>query len=94
MPVILYGEKPKALVSVDKENITLSSFKQSERDAEVYILRLFEAQGIGTTAHVELPVYGLALDISFKPFEIKTYKIENGTISETDMLEGAVPLSN
>lgn len=88
------GEKPKALVSVDKENITLSCFKQSEREASAYIIRLFEAQGIGTTAHVEIPVYGLALDVSFKPFEIKTFKIENGTINETDMLEGAVPLND
>ena len=29
---------------------------------------------------------------AFKPFEIRTYKIENETVTETDMLEGAVPL--
>ncbi len=32
------------------------------------------------------------LRADFKLFEIKIYKIENGTITETDMLVGAVPL--
>ena len=88
------GVKPEALVSVDMENVTLSCFKQSERDENAYILRLFESQGTAAGAHIELPVLGLSLDADFKPFEIKTYKIENGTIAETDMLEGAVPLEN
>lgn len=86
------GVKPKALVSVDRENVALSCFKRSERNEAVYILRLFEGQGTAVTAHVDLPVLNLSMDVDFKPFEIKTYKIENGIITETDMLEGAVPL--
>ncbi|MGN1409640.1 MAG: glycoside hydrolase family 38 C-terminal domain-containing protein [Eubacteriales bacterium] len=86
------GVKPKALISIDKENVALSCFKRSERDENVYILRMFEGQGTAVTAHIELPVLGLSFDAGFKPFEIRTYKIENGTVTETDMLEGAVPL--
>lgn len=86
------GVKPKALISIDKENVALSCFKQSERDANAYILRIFEGQGSATTAHIDMPVLGLALDAELKPFEIKTFKIVDGKIEETDMLEGAVPL--
>ena len=86
------GEKPKALIEIDKENVTLSCFKQSERDENAYVLRIFEAQGIETTAHITLPILDLTLDTFLTPFEIKTFKIENGTITETDMLEGAVPI--
>lgn len=86
------GEKPKALVSIDKENIALSCLKQSERDENAYILRMFESQGIAADAHIELPVFGLSIDASFKPFEIKTYRIAGGKVEETDMLEGAVPI--
>ncbi len=87
------GKKPKALIAIDKENVTLSCFKQSERDETVYIFRIFEAQGIETVTHIELPIFDTTLDVSLTPFEIKTFKIENGTVTETDMLEGAVPLS-
>lgn len=86
------GEKPKNLISVDRADIALSCFKRSERQTDSYILRLFEAQGIAADVHVEIPVLGLALNDTFQPFEIKTYKIEGGCIAECDILEGAVPL--
>ena len=87
------GTKPAPLVSIDKENVALSAFKQSERDASVYILRLFECQGIATTTQVDVPVAGTSASIDFAPFEIKTFQVKDGMITECDMLEGAVPLS-
>ena len=86
------GEKPKALIEIDRENVTLSCFKQSERDENTYILRIFEAQGIETATHITLPILGLTLNTTLTPFEIKTFKIKDSTITETDMLEGAVPI--
>ena len=88
------GTKPKELISVDRENVTLSCFKQSERDAAKYIFRLFEAQGTECDAHIELPIAGVSLDTHFTPFEIKAFMLADGKVTETDMLEGAVPLSN
>ena len=87
------GEKPKALIEVEKDNITLSAFKQSERDPSVYIIRLFECQGKETTTHLSLPLYAIECEITFKPFEIKTFKLVGTTLTETDMLEEAVPLA-
>jgi len=31
--------------------------------------------------------------VSFKPFEIRTFRLKNGRIEECDMLEGSVPLA-
>jgi len=86
------GEKPRALLEIEKDNIALSAFKQSERSNEVYILRLFECQGKETATHLALPLLGIEAELAFKPFEIRTFRIENGTLTETDMLEGAVPI--
>ncbi len=86
------GVKPKALIEVKNDNITLSCFKESEREKNVYILRLFENRGMETEATVVFPFLKLRKTVRFKPFEIKTFKLTNGHLSETDMLEGAVPL--
>ena len=87
------GEKPAPLCEIDKPNVVLSCFKRSEREKGVWIIRVYETQGIGTTAHIELPVVKTAFDVDFKPFEIRTFKLADGKIEETDMLEGAVPLN-
>ncbi|MBO7404667.1 MAG: alpha-mannosidase, partial [Clostridia bacterium] len=86
------GVKPLPLCTVDAENIVLSCFKRSEREADAWILRLYEAQGIPSTAHVDLPAAGLSFDADFAPFAIRTYRIRDGRIEECDLLEGSVPL--
>lgn len=87
------GEKPAPLCTIDAENVVLSCFKRSERDGDAWILRLYEAQGIAVKARVDLPAAGLAFDADFEPFAIRTFLLKDGRISETDMLEGAVPLA-
>ena len=86
------GKIPRALVRIDKENVILSCFKRSERSADTYILRVFESQGQAVTVKIELPVSNLSFEAVLHPFEIKVYKLENGAVTETDMLEGAVPI--
>lgn len=86
------GEKPGALVEIDKANVALSCFKQSERDRNVYILRVFECQGEDTAAHIALPLLGHVIDMQLKAFEIKTFRVTKDAIKETDMLEGAIDL--
>lgn len=88
------GTIPPALLKIDKENVALSCLKRSEREQHVYILRIFEAQGQAVRTTVEIPVLGLSNEVSLKPFEIKTFRIEKGVFAETDMLEGAVPISD
>ena len=86
------GEMPAPLCTVDAENVVLSCFKRSERDPEAWIIRLYEAQGRGAKAHIALPAAGLDFDADFAPFAIRTFRLKDGAIAETDPLEGAVPL--
>lgn len=88
------GEKPKALVEIDRDNVALSCFKQSERDKNVYILRVFECQGNAVCAKITLPLLGHEFETELKAFEIKTFRVTKDAVSETDMLEGAVELKN
>lgn len=87
------GEKPLPLCEIDRENILLSCFKRSEREEGVWILRLYESQGRETEAEISLPAAGVNFRVSFKPFEIRTFRLKNGRIEECDMLEGSVPLA-
>lgn len=84
------GVAPKALVSIEKDNVALSCLKQSERDEKVYILRVFESQGMPVETKVELPVLGISTVVKLNAFEIKTFKVTPGQIVETDMLEGII----
>jgi alpha-mannosidase len=86
------GEKPLPLCLIDTENVVLSCFKQSEREAGVWILRLYEAQGIPVKAHIAVPIAGVSFDADFAPFEIRTFCLKDGKIGECDPLEGSVPL--
>ena len=86
------GQKPLPLCEIDKENIVLSCFKRSERDDKASIIRLYETQGKETDAHIVLPVAGIHFDIHFKPFEILTYRLKDGRIEKTEILEDAVPI--
>ena len=70
----------------------MSCFKRSERSGEAYILRVFESQGQAAEADIQLPILNRSLRVSLQPFEIKVYRIEKGAVTETDMLEGAVPI--
>lgn len=86
------GEKPKVLVEIDRDNVALSCFKRSERDENVYILRIFECQGADADVHIALPLLGHEFDTALKAFEIKTFRVTKESVTETDMLEGAVEI--
>ena len=86
------GTIPPALVQIDKENVAMSCFKRSERSGDAYILRVFESQGQAAEAEIQLPILNRSLRVSLQPFEIKVYRIEKDAVTETDMLEGAVPI--
>ena len=88
------GEKPKALIEIDRDNVALSCFKQSERDRNVYILRVFECQGRSADIHIALPLLGHAFEAKLQPFEIKTFRVTRESVEETDMLEGAIDFSD
>ena len=84
------GVAPKSLIELDRDNVFMSCFKRGEREADAYILRVFEGQGRQTTVTIRSAQLGFEAAVPLRPFEIKTFRVKDGKIVETDILEGAV----
>lgn len=73
-------------IKTDSENIVATALKKSE-DEEAIILRAYECEGRETSAKIHL--FGREIKARFGRFEIKTFRILNDKIEETDLLERA-----
>ena len=82
------GPKPASLVRINNPAVQLSGVKQSA-DAADLIIRLYEATGSACRATVTVGALDTSRQLSFGPFEIRTFRIspESGRWTETDMLE-------
>lgn len=84
------GKRPRAaaMLEVDAPNVVLSVVKQQE-DGKGIILRGYETAGIETSATLRLPVMGQEKQVSFGPYEIKSFHLspETWTLTPVDLLE-------
>ncbi len=81
----------KSFITVDKENVSLLSFKQCEDSSGDYIVRLAETAGRRTKTAVVINLIEAGFYADFRPFEIKTFRIDkNGYPIETDFLESII----
>ncbi|MFB9278633.1 alpha-mannosidase [Cohnella cellulosilytica] len=85
------GKLPQtdSYVQVDKANIIVSAIKKAE-DNDDLIVRCYETSKRATTAEIRLPRWNRSVRASFKPAEIKTFRIPRSAelpIKETDLLE-------
>jgi len=77
---------PREVLSVEPQNIRLAACKRSW-DGEALVVRLHEAAGIGTRGRLSVHP-GDEISLKFKPFEIKTVRVErSGRWSEVDLIE-------
>ncbi|HOX06942.1 MAG TPA: glycoside hydrolase family 38 C-terminal domain-containing protein [Planctomycetota bacterium] len=85
------GRRPKPFVSVDGAGVELMAAKPVE-DGRGLVVRLFEATGRASTARVRLPFAGMGRRVYFRPFEIKTLRVDprRRTWTEADLLEKPV----
>ena len=83
------GEKPKKLLEISGKKISLQAFKKAE-DGNGYILRLFNGYQKKSKATVTSKVLKFSMDIEMEPVEIATYRITDGKVIETDLLEREV----
>lgn len=67
-------------IAISEQNILVSAIKKAE-DNNGYVLRAYECEGKATSVAIEWKGVG-ALQAAFKPYEIKTWKIENGAWKE------------
>ena len=66
--------------------IRLTCLKRSS-DGRALVLRLHETRGAATDARLDLAKPRVAVSLSFRPFEIKTLRLEkDGRVSEVDLV--------
>lgn len=78
-----------SFLSVEQDNIVVSAVKRAEEGDDL-IVRCYETQRIATDATIRLPAWGREFAASFRPCEIKTFRIPrdaSAPVSETNMLE-------
>jgi alpha-mannosidase len=84
------GTRPQAdsFFSVDVPDVVVSAIKQAEDGGDV-IVRMYETAGKDTTAKLDLSFAKTQWTGKFRPYEIKTLRInpKSSTISEVNILE-------
>ena len=84
------GTMPKSgsFLSVDAQNIIVSAVKQAESGDDL-ILRCVETNGSAVTANLDLAFAKKKWSGSFRPYEIKTLRVnaKSGSIKEVNLLE-------
>lgn len=85
------GELPKSLIIIEDPTIHLSAFKKAEKN-DNYIIRLFEPTGKDKTFSITLPILEKTIELSMKPFEIRTLILDmkNKTITNSTLTEDLV----
>lgn len=76
-------------IHVDADNVIVNVVKQAE-DNEDLIIRAYETTNIESVCNIKLPKWNRVIESSFKPSEIKTFRIPKDPskpIEETTMLE-------
>ena len=73
-------------ISVGAENVKITAMKKAE-DGNGYILRAYECEGVATETEINLVCANKRFTAAFNPFEIKTFRIGGGKVSETDLKE-------
>lgn len=86
-----YGQKA-GYIGIDKENIILSALKKAD-SLDGYIARFYETDGKFTETEITMGLFGQKISASFRPYEIKTYKIcpdSDEKPAEVNFMEWAV----
>lgn len=75
------GDKKNTSVELDNKNIILTRFADCESGT---LIRLFNSEGKSSSAM--LSIFDKSFEISFTPFEVKTFRFDKASLVETDMI--------
>jgi len=81
------GEKPGAFYEIDNPAVVVSAFKKAA-DGDGYILRLYETTGHAQSASVRVPALGIDAKVRLEGQEVRTWRLRQGALADTDLLEG------
>jgi alpha-mannosidase len=79
--------RSRKLLSMDQGTVRMLCCKRS-RDAEALVIRLQETSGKPSRIAIHVTDPAVTMDLTFRPFEIKTLRLERtGTWREVDLIE-------
>lgn len=78
---------PGGLFRLQGDDVLLTAFKPAE-DGKGFILRLYNPALEPRTVRLDLPTLGLSRELSFGPDRIRTFRLLDGRLDETDLMEG------
>ncbi|WP_026688377.1 glycoside hydrolase family 38 C-terminal domain-containing protein [Alteribacter aurantiacus] len=83
------GKVHEPLIKLSDNVVQVATFKQSEKDQNEYIIRLFEPTGQKRTTTMAIPVLQIEEEIHLNIFEIKTFSVNISTreIKEVNIIE-------
>ena len=73
-------------ISVEGDEVMIDVLKKSE-DGDALILRAHEVSGESADVKIKLHAYKTVFNAQFRPYEIKTFRIESGSVRETNFIE-------
>lgn len=74
---------------VEPSNVIVTTLKQAA-DGGGWIVRVHEASGKATQARIEIPFLNVSWSLDIGAHELRTYRILDGEIAETDLVERPV----
>jgi len=87
------GPEPKPAVVLSGDDAIVMTALKRAKGSERFVVRLFEPTGEARKARLELPALGLASDLAFSPFEVKTLIVDGAgrSIRESALLDELSP---
>ncbi|MBR3692203.1 MAG: alpha-mannosidase [Clostridia bacterium] len=73
-------------IEISGEGLVLSALKSAE-DGRGIILRAYESRGRHCDARIRLPLFGADIRRVFRPYEVCTFRIAEGAVTEVDFVE-------
>ena len=73
-------------IELSEPNIRATVLKRGE-DGSSSIIRLFEVEGKETEAKIDLPLLNIEWNVVMRRGEVKTFRIVEGRVEETDLIE-------
>ncbi len=82
------GEPLPAMLTLDGDpSVVLSSLRVSDTEEGTWIARLYESAGSAASTRIIAPALGIDTQLSFTPFEVKTFSLSRaGQITEVPLL--------
>lgn len=77
----------KSMIDIGCDNVTVTVLKKAEDNSGDYVIRCHETAGKKTHTYIKIPMLDVYFEADFASQEIKTYRVSQNTVKQSDILE-------